>query len=85
MSAILLPVFFIAIATFSLAAIFDAYSCYGRKALALQARVKRGGAAFQCRWSITEPSRLPPSPARLMEGSPRPAQPAGQSALRAAV
>lgn len=81
MSAILLPVFFIAIATFALAAIVDAYLCYGRQALALQARVKRGNAALQCRWIVAESTHLQLPPVRLMERS---AQPAGQSALRAA-
>ena len=81
MSAILLPVFFIAIAAFALAAIVDAYLRYGRQALALPAQVKQGNAAFQCRWIIAEPTRLQPSPARPMERS---AQPAGQSVLRAA-
>lgn len=84
MSAIILPVFFISITTFALAAIVDAYLRYGRKALALQDRVKRGNAAYRTRWIIAEPASLQPLPERLMERSPRSAQSAGQFGLRAA-
>lgn len=84
MAAILLPVFFIAIATFALSAIVDTYRRYGYQALALQARMKRGNAAVQCRWIVVEPAYLQPAAARLREHSPRPAQPAVRSARRAA-
>ena len=84
MFAMLLPVLFIAIATFAVAAILDSCLRYGRQARALHAQLQRANVAVECRWSVAKPTRFQLAQGKLMERPLHPAVPAASSARRVA-